>query len=81
MAESMRFKDLTAKVAFIIAVMDQRDEEMKTMKQSLTIISQYIENQQANSCTSDYYYFMFSLGWCFIIRVTREVSQARLSPV
>lgn len=49
MAENTRLKDLAAKMDTMLAVMDQRDECIKVLEQSLMTISQYIENQQANS--------------------------------
>lgn len=49
MAESARFKDLTAKMDKMLAVMDQHDERIKLLEQSLATISQYIESHQAQS--------------------------------
>lgn len=41
MPESTRFKELPAKIETLIAVMDQRDETMKSIEQSLATSNTY----------------------------------------
>lgn len=52
MVESTHLKDISAKMDTILAAIDQRDEKIKMLEQSITTITHYIENHQAQIASS-----------------------------
>ena len=52
MVDSIRLKHLSSKMETMLAIMEQKDEQIKSLKQAIATITSYIENQQSHDIPS-----------------------------